>query len=173
MMMGYTYTSAAETEADREQQRALHSALGASDRALQRDACNAWTIIGKRGSIHTWGGDSKTWVLYVACCSPRHWTATKARLAFCDVTQDGEDEGCLRLSRLPTPDQAEAIRDALGIQKRRQVSPGVLERRRSFAFAQKPRSEPTLEPNIGLGEHPATPDAYPDQTPLLDTEPAS
>src|SRR5262245_26564335 len=172
-MMGYTYDSAAEAEADREQQRALHSALEIWDRALQRDDCNAWAIIGKRGSIHTWGGDGKTWVLYVSCHSPRHWTATKARLAFCKVTQDGEDEGCLRLFHLPTPDQAEAIRDALGIQKRREVSAGVLERLRAFAFARKPRSEPTLEPNVGLGSRPATPDAYPDQTPILDTEPAS
>jgi hypothetical protein len=85
-------------------------------------------------------------VLYVSCHSPRHWTATKARLAFCKVTQDGEEEGCLRLFHLPTPDQAEAIRDALGIQKRREVSAEVLERLRAFAFQRRPRSEPILEP---------------------------
>jgi hypothetical protein len=54
-MMGYTYDSAAEAEADRDQLKALHSALGVWDRGLQRDDCNAWTIIGKRGSIHTLG----------------------------------------------------------------------------------------------------------------------
>jgi hypothetical protein len=173
MMMGDTYDSAAEAEADREQQKTLHSALGVWDRALQRDDCNAWAIVGKRGSIHTSGGDRKTWVLYVNCHSPRHWTATKARLGFCKVSLDGEDEGCLRLTHLPTPDQAEAIRDALGIQKRREVSAGVIDRLRSFAFARKPRSESTLEQNIGLGDRPATPDAYPDQTAILDAEPAS
>jgi hypothetical protein len=141
--MGDTYSSASEAEADREQQKALHSALGVWDRALQRDDCNAWAIIGKRGSIHTWG-DGKTWVLYVSSHSPRQWTATKARLDFCRVVQDGEDEGCLRLPQLPTPNQAEAIRDALGIRKRREVSTGVLERLRSFAFERKPRNEPTL-----------------------------
>ena len=104
--MNYTYDSAAESEADRDQLKDLRSALGTWDRALQRDDCNAWVIIGKRGSIHTWG-DGKTWVLSVSCHSARHWTATKARLAFCKVTQDGEDEGCLRLSHLPTPKQFE------------------------------------------------------------------
>src|SRR5215831_5480897 len=99
-MMGDTYASSAEAEADRGQLMALHLALGVWDRALHRDECNAWAIIGKRGSIHTWGGDSKAWVLYVSCHSPRHWAATKARLAFCKVTQEGEDEGCLRLSHL-------------------------------------------------------------------------
>ena len=69
--------------------------------------------IGKRGSIHTWGGDGNTWVLYDSCHSARHWTATKTRVGFCELSQDGEREGCLRLLHLPTPDQAEAIRDAL------------------------------------------------------------
>ena len=125
-MMNYTYDSAAEAEADRDQLKALGSALGARDRALQRDNCNAWVIIGKRGSIHTWG-DGRTWVLFVSSHSSRHWTAIKAQLGFCKVTQDGADEGCLRLFHLPTPDQAEAIRDALGIQKRREVSAGAAE----------------------------------------------
>jgi len=168
--MGDTYDSAAEADADREQQKALHSALGVWDRALQRDECNAWTIIGKRGSIQTWGGDGNTWVLYVSCHSPRHWTATKARLSFCELSQDGEHEGCLRLSQLPTPDQAEAIRVALGIQKRREVSAGVLDRLRSFAFARMPRSGPTLEQNVGLGGRPP-PNAYQDDLrPILDVE---
>jgi len=168
--VGDTYDNAAESEADREQQKALHSALGVWDRALQRDDCNAWAIIGKRGSMHTWGGNGKAWVLYVCCHSPRHWTATKARLAFCEVTQDGEHEGCLRLSHLPTPDQAEAIRDALGIQKRREVSARVLERLRSLAFERKPRNEPSIEPDIGGSVFPV-PEVPPNKTPILDVEP--
>jgi hypothetical protein len=170
-MMGDTYDSAAEAEADREQQKALHSALGVWDRALQWDACNAWVIVGKRGSIHSWG-NSKSWALYVSCNSGQHWTWAKKKLAFCTLTQDADNEGVLRLDQLPTPDQAEAIRDALGIQKRREVSTGVLERLRSFAFERKPRNEATLEQNIGLGDR-RPPDAYPDQTAVLDAEPAS
>jgi hypothetical protein len=166
-----TYDSAADAEADRAQQKALLKALNAWDRALRRDECGAWTITGSRGTIHTWG-DGRTWVLYVRCHSSRHWTATKARLAFCKVTQDGEEEGCLRLSHLPIAEQAEQIRDALGIQKRREVSAGVLERLRSFAFERKPRSDPALELNIGIGDRPGTPDTCLEQTPILDAEPA-
>jgi hypothetical protein len=37
---------------------------------------------------------------------------TKRRLAFCYVTQDGGDEGCLQLQQLPTAEQAEVIRSS-------------------------------------------------------------
>lgn len=128
--MGDSYETAAEAEADKAQQRALLTALGGWDRALRRDECGAWCINGGRGTIHTWG-DGATWVLFVACRSPRQWTATKGRLAFCTVTIDGEEEGCLRLHHLPTADQAEVIRDVLGIRKRVTFAPGELERRRA------------------------------------------
>jgi hypothetical protein len=38
------------------------------------------------------------------------------------VTQDGDDEGFLKLVRLPTDAEAEIIRDKLGIRKKREVS---------------------------------------------------
>jgi hypothetical protein len=47
------------------------------------------------------------------------------------VTQDREDEGCLRLYTLPTPEQADEIRDLLGIRKRMEFSPDELERKRT------------------------------------------
>jgi hypothetical protein len=47
------------------------------------------------------------------------------------VTQDGDDEGCLRLHRLPTPEQSTVIRDALGIRKKMEFAPEDLERRES------------------------------------------
>jgi hypothetical protein len=132
--MGDTYNSAAEAEIDRAQQRSLLTALNASDRALRRDECGAWCISGERGSIHTWG-DGGTWALYVVCRSARHWTATKARLSFCAVTQDGDDEGVLKLHRLPTADQAAVIREVLGVRKRQTISASTLERLKAFAFA--------------------------------------
>src|SRR5215467_185813 len=91
-----TYDSAAEAEADRAQQKALLAALNAWDRALRRDECGAWCIGGERGTAHTWG-DGQSW---------QHWTWTKKRLGFCEVTQDGDDEGMLRLHSLPTPESA-------------------------------------------------------------------
>jgi hypothetical protein len=68
--VGNTYDSAAEADADRAQQKELLTALNGWDRALRRDECGAWTIIGKQGSIHTWG-DGKSWVPFVACRSVR------------------------------------------------------------------------------------------------------
>jgi hypothetical protein len=146
-----TYGNTAEADADRAQQRSLLAALNGWNRALRRDDCGAWCINGKQGSIHTWG-DGATWVLYIACHSARHWSATKARMSFCHVTQDGDAEGCLRLHHPPTPGQAVVIRDALGIRKRMQLAPDDLERRRASAkwLAQVkgscPARFPVLEP---------------------------
>jgi hypothetical protein len=139
-VMGDTYETAAEAEADRAQQRAMLTTLSASDRALRRDECGVWRIAGTRGAIHTWG-DGKSWVLFVTARSERHWTWLKRKLGFCQVTQDGDGEGCLRLHQLPSPDQAAVIRDVLGIPKRREVTAAELERLRTYAW---PRSEAAL-----------------------------
>jgi hypothetical protein len=137
--MGDTYDCAAEAETDRAQLWQLLAALGAWRRAFRRDTCNAWCIRGAAGHIYTWG-DGRTWALWVRCRSPRHWTATKRRLAFCDLTQDCDDEGSLRLRRLPTPAEATVIREVLGIRKRAELGPAELERRRALGkqLAQRP-----------------------------------
>jgi len=95
-----TYENAAEAETDRAQQKMLLSALAAWDRALHHDECGTWCISGTRGTVHTWD-DGKSWVLFVACRSVRHWTAAKTRLSFCTVMQDGDDEGSCGCSSLP------------------------------------------------------------------------
>jgi hypothetical protein len=128
--MRNSYDSAAQAEVDRQHQKDLLAAINGWDRALRRDECGAWRINGTRGSIHTWG-DGSSWVLYVAGRSALHWTWLKKKLSFCRVTQDGDDEGCLRLVSLPTPEQAGVIRDALGIRKRMEFAPDDLERRRA------------------------------------------
>jgi hypothetical protein len=87
-MGNITYESASESDADRAQQKTLLAALGAWDPALRRDECGAWTVIGSRGTIHTWG-DGRTWVLFVSCGSALHWTSTRKRLGFCEI-QDGD-----------------------------------------------------------------------------------
>jgi hypothetical protein len=144
--VGDTYDSVAD--ADRAQQKALLTALGGWDRALRRDECGAWCIMGKTGKVYSWG-DGKAWVLWVGCRSARHWTAAKKRLDFCEVTQDCEEEGCLRLHELPTPEQALVIRDVLGIQKRREVSPETLELLRARVATwneAQTQQKPTLQP---------------------------
>jgi hypothetical protein len=45
-------------------------------------------------------------------------------LSFCNLTQDGDTEGCLRLFDLPTPEQAVAIRKALGLKRKRAAHAG-------------------------------------------------
>src|SRR6476646_250896 len=75
-------------------------------------------------NVSTWG-DGAGWQLVVTPeqeISALQWTWFKKRLAFCEVTQDGDSEGCLRLHRLPTPAEAETIRGILGIRKRVELS---------------------------------------------------
>ena len=58
----------------------------------------------------------------------------KKKLAFMQVTQDGDTEGVFKLDRLPTEDEAALIRDVLGIRRRPNYSEETLERlRQRFA----------------------------------------
>ena len=121
-MTGLTYHSRQDEQDDKEQQERLLVALDAAQSHLRRDDCGWWAIAGRHGTVNTWG-DGKTWVVFVRCRSIRHWTITKRRLSFMKVTQDGDDEGCLRLFALPTAEQAVVLRDVLGLKKRRQYEP--------------------------------------------------
>jgi hypothetical protein len=100
----------------------LLTALDATARALWRDTCGDWVIKGKRGHIYADGSG-----LLIVVVSTRHsirrWTNIKRKLAFCRVSQDGDHEGCLHLDHLPTPKEADRIRDALGIKRKRQLTP--------------------------------------------------
>jgi hypothetical protein len=164
-----TYDSAAAADADRVQQKTLLAALDAWDRALRRDECGAWTISGKNGTVHTWG-DGKTWAVYAHCSSGKQWAYSKKRMSFCKVTQDGDDEGVFRLHQLPTPEQAEVIRDVVGIRKRMKMSPTTLERLRAFSFEPKPRSEPRNPADIALTEAPPSEPPPNEAVPIFDAD---
>jgi hypothetical protein len=112
----------------------LMDAARKNRRALRRDRCGDYMITGKLGHIFA---DGQGFLLYVSTQgSPRRWTMVKCRLAFCHLNQDGDDEGCLRLDRFPTSEEAELIREALGIRKRRHMSPETLAAARvSLEFA--------------------------------------
>jgi hypothetical protein len=97
----------------------LVKALGCQDRAYRRDENGDWTIQGKAGYIYA---HPEGFYLYCSPGSSRGWTYAKRALFFCEVTQDGDDEGFLKLRRLPTDAEAEIIRDKLGIRKKREVS---------------------------------------------------
>jgi hypothetical protein len=147
-----TYETAAEGEAGRAQQLRLLAALGAWDRALRREELAAWCIQGSRGSIYT-SGDGKTWVLHVSGRSVRHWSAVRAELAtFATITQDGDDEGLARLHDLPAPEQAEMIREALGIRKRVAVTRTWRDRLRAIGFGSRSQGRPVSGARIGENE---------------------
>jgi hypothetical protein len=129
-MTALTYRDRDEERGDRRQQEQQLAALDASRSQLRRDENGWWVITGRRGTIQTWG-DAKSWIVFVIGGSARHWTAIKHRLAFMTVTQDGDEEGCLRLFSLPTPQEAVVIRDVMGLRKRVDYAPETLERKRA------------------------------------------
>jgi hypothetical protein len=109
---------------DRSQLEELLDALNASPTALRLDGCGDWAIVGKFGQIVS---DGQGFLLCITTGeSARRWFNVKQRLSFCRVTQDGDDEGCLCLGHLPAMIEAGAIREALGIRKRRQVSAAAM-----------------------------------------------
>jgi hypothetical protein len=152
-MTGLTYRDREEERGDRRQQEQLLAALDAAPSQLRRDECGSWVITGRRGAIHTWG-DGESWLAYVRCRSRQHWTFTKRRLAFMTVTQDGDEEGCLRLFRLPSPQEAVVIRDVTGLRKRVDYGPDTLERKRaSMAKAGLARGTATASmPDVAMPE---------------------
>lgn len=117
-----TYKSNLDAKADRARLVRLQDALNAAKNSLRRDECGAWCIEGRCGRVYTWG-DGSSYCVQVRSRSKRHWTATKNRLTFCTLTQDGEEEGVFRLTALPTEEQARALRTALGLYERRAYSP--------------------------------------------------
>jgi hypothetical protein len=126
-----SYRSAEAANRDKARLVELIDALSASPSRLHRDGCGAWIISGRPGCYVSTDGEG--WLLVVTPereLSKLAWTWVKRRLAFAAVTQDGDGEGCLRLDRLLTAAEAEAIRDVLGIRKRVFYSPDELERRR-------------------------------------------
>jgi len=68
--------------------------------------------------------------IYVCCRSPRHWGFAERQLAFCQVSQDGDEACILQLDRLPNSDEAELIRHYC-IRQTRQVSAETIERVRA------------------------------------------
>jgi hypothetical protein len=130
-----TYKMAEEGIRDKAQLKAMLTALNGANRALRLDECVAWMINGSRGDIYTWG-DGKDFILVIGCHSVRAWTAMKKRLHFCRVTQDGDEEGCLRLDHLPDAEEAEAVRFAIGLRQTR--PPEQADKLRAHWFEKEP-----------------------------------
>lgn len=97
----------------------LSEALETSDRRMGLDPCGDWNIRGSRGHIST---DARLWYVYIPAGSPRRWTAIKKKLAFLDLHVDGDDEGILKLERMPVPAEARIIRKTLGLRQKPQLT---------------------------------------------------
>jgi hypothetical protein len=110
---------------DREHLSAFLTAIEASLGALERPSCRGWIgdyqITGKHGHVLA---DHPGYLLYVTGTVQR-WKKAK-RILPGTVAQDGEDEGILRLDRPPLSTEAEAIRDLIGIRKRRHMTAEAL-----------------------------------------------
>lgn len=97
----------------------LSDALDTSHQRIRLDPCRDWNIKGTRGHIFT---DAKLWYVFVAASSKRHWTAIKHKLQFMELSQDGDDEGVLKLERMPTPAEAKTIRAVIGLRPRTKLT---------------------------------------------------
>jgi hypothetical protein len=102
----------------------LSRTLDATPRALRRDSCGDWAIKGKRGNVYA---DGSGFLIVISTdASIRRWANAKGKLAFCRVAQDGDEEGCLHLDHLPTPAEADLIRNTLRIKRKRHYTLGQL-----------------------------------------------
>ena len=94
--------------------------------SVRRDECGNPRISGRDGHICVDGAG------FLICVVPadgvltrgatRRWHNIKRNLAFCRVTQDGDDEGCLHLDHLPDQREAEEIRAAVHVRRRVHLS---------------------------------------------------
>lgn len=104
----------------------LEAALESAKSAMRRDECGDWAIFGNEKK----GQRSRIYAVpegfQLVCFTgerPQKWTWLKKRLEqFCTLTQDGDDEGCFILARLPSEEEAEAIRDELHIPRAPRLS---------------------------------------------------
>jgi hypothetical protein len=126
---------------DRGRLQELLTALDASEPQLRRDDCGDWRILGRWGHIYAMESMFHLVAFTDECDldstgrrSAQRWTIAKRRLAFATVVQDGDEEGILRLDRLPTAEEAVEIRDIFGIRRRRHLSPEELARLRTTGF---------------------------------------
>jgi hypothetical protein len=128
------------------------AAIDAAPGALERPSCRGWIgdyqITGKHGHVLA---DQPGYLLYVTGTVQR-WKKAK-RILPGTVTQDGDDEGILRLDRPPLSTEAEAIRDVIGIRKRRHMTADALV---NLERARAAIKSPLSAPPVGYSEPPAS-----------------
>ena len=118
--MPNTYRTTLEAEADKAALDQLRMRLNGAKTTMRRDGSSLWTLRGREENYISTFGDGSTWLIYLQCRSGVAWTWAKKRLLPCGcvVTQDGDEEGCLRLTRLPVSAvEAREIRELVGIRQ--------------------------------------------------------
>jgi hypothetical protein len=130
---GTAMTARSDRKPDRELLLRVIDSLHASKSNLRRDPCGDWNIVGRCGHISTDGAGNLH--IYLLLETKRRWEIAKRNLSFAAVTQDGDAEGVLKMSELPTAAQAAAIRKALGLRKVSQLTEGQRTTLRRFSFA--------------------------------------
>ncbi len=115
---------------DRIAVKGLLTALDASETALRHDDCDDWAVFGRYGRNYADGVNEPngTWhfAMYPGGKTSQRWTTAKERLSFAQLKADAWAEGNMRLDHMPTSEEAEVIREVLGIRRRRHLSPEQL-----------------------------------------------
>lgn len=123
----------------------LSKYLKISPSRMRLDVYGDWNVVGKKGKIFT---DGQLWYLYVSPENSRVWNNIKKKLAFMDLSQDGEDEGILKLERMPSESEAKVVRKVLGMR----ISTILTEERRAklLETSYSPDTEGVSGSNIDL-----------------------
>jgi len=88
--------------------------MGVSQRRIRLNEYR-WVIL--QGDRSTINYDGKWWYFNILDLTPMKWRNVKKKLSFMEVSQDGDDEGVLRLDRMPTDEECEIIRKIGGFRK--------------------------------------------------------
>jgi hypothetical protein len=113
--------------------REFMAAIHAKKSSLLRDSCGDWAITGSQGCVYCAPGGFQL-VITSMVARPRRWSNIKKALSFCELQNDGDDEGILFLDRLPTISEAGPIRQALGIHKHRDITPEQKDKLRAMGY---------------------------------------
>ena len=130
--VGRAMTARSDRKSDRELLLKVIDSLHVSKSNLRRDPCGDWNIVGRCGHISTDGAGNLQ--IYLLLETKRRWEITKRNLSFAAVMQDGDAEGVLKMSELPSAAQAAALRKALGLRKVSPLTEGQRTVLRRFSF---------------------------------------
>ena len=102
---------------------------------FSRDVCGDYMIQGQSGNIHI---DGAGYSVFIQATGARAWHTVQAKLAgFCELRQNGDQEGVFHMASLPTPTPTPTrlLCSALRVHKIKKVSAETLQRLRTMGKA--------------------------------------